>query len=139
MNVSTGAKRAEAIIRMRMLDILPQTIKQFEQKNKISRSDPPFGAFYWVEGEDLAYIRSFEEEHNAIVYLVVRSYTEFGVMDCFLFVSDHDEEWESDYEGCREPWNGVFAYVYNRDNTDCSEFGYIGIARTEAAGLVRIW
>lgn len=32
-----------------------------------------------------------------------------------------------------------FAYVYNHDMPDCSEFGSIGFKLTVAAGLKRIW
>lgn len=134
--VSTEAKKAEAVARMKLLGIFPQTIKQFEQ-GYVSISEPPFGAFYWAEGEDLERIRQFEAEHNALVYVVVRSYTEFGKMDCYLYVSDYDEEWPMDHEGIRD--REVVAYVYNHDAPDCSEMGYIGIAPTPAAGLRRTW
>ena len=139
MNVSTEVKRKEAIARMRLLHVFPKTIRQFEQEGKISRSEPPFGAFYWLEGDDLSRVRSFEEEHDALVYLVIRSHMEFGTMDCYLFVSDHPEEWEMDHEAMNNPDNGLFAYVYNHDAPDCSEFGDIGVVRTAAAGLLRTW
>ncbi len=139
MNISKIEKREEAIARMRMLHVFPRTILQFEQDGKVNRSEPPFGAFYWMDGEDLDRVHSFEEKHDALVYLVIRSYTEFGVLDSFLFVGDSREEWENDRESLQTPGEGVFAYVYNCDEPIYSEFGYIGVARTPAAGFVRIW
>lgn len=103
----------------------------------ISISEPPFGAFYWAEGDDLKRIREFEEQNNALVYLVVRSYTTFGKMDCYLYVSDYTEEWAQDRDDIKEMQ--PLAYVYNHDMPDCSEFGCIGIAGTPAAGLRRTW
>lgn len=82
MNVTREEKMAEAIERMKALRVFKPTIKQFKDDGYISISEPPFGAFYWAEGDDLKRIREFEEQNNALVYLVVRSYTTFGKMDC---------------------------------------------------------
>ncbi len=141
MNISTVEKKIEAIARMKKLGIFPQTIKQFADDGNISISEPPFGAFYWAEGEDLDRIRQFEAEHNALVYLVVRSYTTIGKMDSMLFVSDYPEEWDLDRNDLLRDstqWQQV-AYVYNHDAPDCSEIGAVGLAPTSAAGLIRTW
>ena len=87
-------QKAEALARMKMLGIFPETIKQFDREDKVSISEPPFGAFYWAEGWDLDRIEQFEEDHNALVYLVIRSYTTHGKMDDYLYVSKYEEEWE---------------------------------------------
>lgn len=137
MNVTREDKKAEAIKRMKALRVFKPTIKQFEDDDYISISEPPFGAFYWAEGDDLKRIREFEEQNNALVYLVVRSYTTIGKMDSYLYVSDHPEEWAQDREDIKEMQ--PLAYVYNHDMPDCSEFGCIGIAGTPAAGLRRTW
>lgn len=135
--ISTEAKKAEAIKRMKMLGIFPETIKQFEQDGYVSISEPPVGAFFWAEGEDLERIKKFEAEYNALVYVVVRSYTTIGKMDSYLYVSDYEEEWPMDHDGIKS--KEVLAYVYNHDAPDCSEIGYIGIGSTIAAGLRRTW
>lgn len=124
---------------MKKLSIFPETIRQFEEDGKVSISEPPMGAFYWADGEYLERIRRFEERHNALVYVVIRSYTTIGKMDCYLFVNDHVEEWERDRRSLEVPGDGVFSYVYNLDAPDCSEFGDIGVAKTPAAGLRRTW
>ena len=137
MNISKEEKKAEAIVRMKTLGIFPETIQQFETDDKVSISEPPFGAFYWLEGKSLDRVRHFEKEYNALVYMAIRSYTNIGKMDSFLFVSDYKEEWEMDCEDLRH--DQICAYVYNYDAPDCSELGCIGIMRTSAAGLLRIW
>lgn len=137
MNVSREEKMAEAVARMKLLGIFPETIRQFEEDGKLSLSEPPFGAFFWIEGEDLETVKRFESENNALVFVAIRSYTRFGVMDSLLYVSDHKDEWESDRADIK---NGeVIAHVINRDAPDCSESGYIGIERTAAAGLKRTY
>ena len=137
MNVTREEKMAEAIERMKALRVFKPTIKQFKDDGYISISEPPFGAFYWAEGDDLKRIREFEEQNNALVYLVVRSYTTLGKMDSYLFVSDYPEEWALDREDIKE--GRQLVYVFNHDMPDCSEFGSIGVALTSAAGLRRTW
>lgn len=137
MSISKEEKKVEAIARMKALGIFDQTIEQFETMDYASISEPPFGAFYWAEGEDLKRIRDFEEEHDALVYVVVRSFTSIGKMDSYLYVSDYAEEWEQDRADLKE--HMALAYVYNHDAPDCSEFGSIGIKLTVAAGLQRTW
>lgn len=134
MNISIEEKKAEAIRRMKMLGIFPETIKQFEA-GYVSRSEPPFGAYYWVEGEELEALRKFEEEYDCLVYTVVRSYTSIGMMDSYLFVSDCKDDWDPDREDLEEGY--AFSYTVNYDAPDCSEFGTIGIKLSVAAGLVR--
>ena len=136
-NIGMEEKKTEALGRMKMLGIFTPTIQQFNELGKISVSEPPFGAFYWIEGEDLGRVRKFEREYDALVYTVIRSFTDVGVMDSFLFVSDYLEEWKDDRELLKE--GEALAYVYNHDMSDCSEIGHIGIERTVAAGLRWTW
>lgn len=136
MTISIEEKKAEAIKRMKELRIFPETIRQFEEDGRLSRSEPPWGAFYWLEDADLEAIHKFEEENNTLVYLVIRALDpEIGLMDSYLFVSDYKDEWYMDHELFKS--GGAFAYVQNLTYPIYSEFGYIGIERTIAAGLRR--
>lgn len=130
-------KRAEAVKRMNMLKMCPEAIRQFEQDGLVIISEPPIGALFWLDDEDKKRVAEFEKEHNALVYTIIRSYTSLGKMDSFLYVSDYEEEWEEDIEDLKQ--GQVFAYVYNHDMPDCSEFGTIGIELTVGAGLKRVW
>lgn len=137
MKVSIEEKKKEAIARMKKLGIFHETIRQFKYDGYISISEPPFGAFYWAEGEDLQHIRDFEEKYNALVYVVVRSYTSIGKMDIYLYVSDNQEKWPDDRKLINEM--EPYAYIYNHDTPDYSEFGYTSLRRSVAAGLLRVW
>lgn len=138
MEISIEEKKKEAVNRMKIMNIFPETIRQFRIDGKVSISEPPYGAFYWIdEKEELEMIEQFEKTNNALVYLIIRSYTTYGVMDSCFYVSDHAEEWESDRNDLTE--NTAIAYVINKTMPDCSECGYIGFKPTIAAGLVRVW
>ena len=137
MKVSREEKKNEAICRMARLGLIPAAIKQFKNENLINISEPPFGGLFWVKEDDLERIKAFEEKWDAVVYHVIRSFTDMGQMDSFLYVSDNKDEWGLDNEGIGS--GEVLAYVFNHDEPDCSEIGYIGVKRTIAAGLARIY
>ena len=89
MKITREEKKAEAIKRMKMLEIFPETVRQFEKQNLVSISEPPLGAFYWCDEEQRKIINQIEEEYNLLVYMGIMSYTEFGQMLSLLYVSDH--------------------------------------------------
>lgn len=137
MNISREEKKTEAIARMKLWGIYAPIRKQFEKEDLVSESAPPLGACFWLNEAQLEQVRKFEERNNALVYHVIHSYTSFGELESYLYVSDYPEEWEMDRE---DIGNGQqLVYVLNKDMPDCSEFGSIGIALTGAAGLRRTW
>ena len=138
MNVSIEDKKKEAVERMKLWGIFPETIKQFEQYGLISESAPPVGACYWLNDEQMERVRTFEEKHNAVVYHVIHSYTTIGEMESYLFVSDYPEEWEA-YDRPGIERGEQIAWVFNHDIPEQADMGSIGIALTPAAGLRRTW
>lgn len=134
MKVSKENKKKEALQRMKALGIYSESIKQFE-RGMVSYSEPPMGANYWLDDEQKAIIKKFEEEYNALVYFGIRSYTEFGKLDSFLYVSDNEEEWFMDNADIQEGY--AVAYVYNHDVPEYSEIGSIAV-RERFGGLVRV-
>lgn len=135
MEVTRIEKKNEAIKRMEMLDIYSETIRQFEKEGLVSYSEPPLGTNYWLTEEQRKIVRGFEEEHNALVYFGIRSYTEFGTLDSFLFVSKYEDEWVLDNNDIKNGY--AYAYVYNYDVPEYSEIGLIGV-QPRFGGLVRI-
>lgn len=137
MNVSMEEKKLEAICRMKKLHIWSQAIKEFEKHCLVLVTEPPIGAVYELEPELRTEVKKFEEEHNALVYIVVRAFTTFGKMDSMLFVSDYVEDWElEDHE--LDEWIAM-TYTINWDYPDCSEMGSIAIRPTPAGGLERVF
>lgn len=135
MKVSMENKKKEAIRRMEVLDIYVETINQFETEDLVSYSEAPLGANFWLNKEQREIVKKFEEEYNALVYFIVRTETEFGTLDSFLYVSDHEDEWEMDNEDLE--YGYVVAYVYSYDAPEFSEFGSIQV-KSRFGGLVRI-
>ena len=142
MKISIEKKKVEAISRMKKMKIDPWSIECFEYDGLVSIHENMIGMFltYCAKKEDLNRIKQFEKNHNALVYFVIRSNTNFGKIDSFLYVSDNPEDWQMDWDNLADQahWRQE-AYVYNHDEPDYSEIGLIGIIPTTAAGLQRIW
>lgn len=99
MNVSRENKKIEAINRMKALDLFKPCIKAFENRDEVQLSEMTGGLYEFSRDEDLnAKIKEFEEEYNTLVYHVIHTYTNFGELYSFLYVSDYEEEWEMDNE-----------------------------------------
>jgi hypothetical protein len=137
MNASIEAKKAEAVERMKLWGIYPPIIKCFEQEGIVSESAPPLGTCSRLEGEQLERVRKFEKKYNAVVYHVIHSFTNIGELESYLFVSDRPDEWETDRKELKS--GQPLAWVYNYDEPDWPELGYIGVSLTTAAGLRRTW
>lgn len=133
--ITREMKKEEAIKRMKALDIIDDAIEQFKNDNVIMVSEPPFGALYWCNDEEKEMIRKFEEENDALVYMVIREYTQFGKLDSLLFVSDYEEEWEMDHKDIADGY--AMTYTINHDAPYCSEFGSIAF-KPMFGGLIRI-
>ena len=137
MPASRTEMTEEAVRRMKKLGIFAPTIRQFEKEDLVSESTPPLGACFWLNDEQKKRVKKFELEHGVLVYHVIHSYTNLGEMESYLFVTSTYDEWLQD-DSCFDNQE-AFAYVYNNDEPDFSEFGYIGIQLSPAAGLLRTW
>lgn len=136
MNISKEKKKLEAVNRMKKFRLMPESIQAFANKNEVWLSEITGGLYEFSDNEVLnEKIQSIEDEYNLLVYHVIHSYTEFGELYNFLYVSDNEEEWEMDNEDVAEGY--AVAYVWNITDEWCSEFGSIAIA-LRFGGLVRI-
>ena len=135
MNVSMETKKTEAIKRMKALDLYTPYIREFEKKNKIFLSEMTGGVYEFDDDEVLnAKVKEFEAENNALVYHIIRTMTGFGELYSFLFVSDYEEEWEMENDDLKDGY--TLAYVWNKTDEWCSEFGSIGV-QGRFGGIVR--
>lgn len=136
MNVSKEIKKAEAINRMKALDLYAPYIKSFEKKDEIFMSEMTGGVYEFNDNEELnAKIKSFEEKTDALVYHVIRTMTQFGELYNFLYVSDYEEEWAMDNADIADGY--AMAYVWNKTDEWCSEFGSIGV-QGKFGGIIRV-
>ena len=129
-------KKKKAIELMKKMDIYKPYIRGFEESNKICFFEQYGG--YWAEQEPALYekIKEIEKEYDCIVYAVTHELTEFGELFDFLIVTDDPDEWDDIVysEGNRHM---VYAYVWNKTDDFCSEFGSITI-QSFGGGIKRI-
>lgn len=126
--------KEEAIKRMKMLEIMPQPIKEFKEDGLLNLSEN--GILYWLNDEQNKMVRDWEAETGNVVYHVIHSYTNIGELFSFLYVSNHEEEWDRDEQCIKD--GETLAYVVNKDMPDCSEYGYIGV-KPFIGGVLRTW
>ena len=134
--VTRENKKVEAIKRMKMLGLFKPCIKSFEKYDELQLTEPNGGLYEFSDNEELkAKVKEFEEDYNALVYHVIHTYTQFGELYSFLFVSDYEEEWEMDIADVKDSY--AIAYVWNKSDEWMSEMGSI-VVREKFGGLVRV-
>lgn len=134
--VSREKKKEEAIKRMKGFGLFTPCIKAFEKYNEVQMTEPYGGLYEFSDDAELtAKVKEFEEEYDALVYHVIHTYTQFGELYNFLYVSDYEEEWEFDRADVKAGY--AVAYVWNKSDEWCSEIGSIAI-REFIGGLVRV-
>lgn len=134
--VTMENKKVEALKRMKVLGLFGPCIKSFDKHNEVQLTEPTGGLYEFSDDTELnAKIKEFEEQYNALVYHVIHTYTQFGELYSFLFVSDYEEEWEMDNEDIKDGY--VIAYVWNKTDDWMSEMGSI-VVQERFGGLVRI-
>lgn len=126
--------KQEAIERMKLLGIIDDAIKQFEEDDTVMRSENPLGALYELNDEEKEIAKRFERKYDALVYLAVSCNTGIGRMISYLYVPNEEEEWKLDRADITD--NSAITYTYNFDDPDCSEIGAIGI-EPRNGGIVR--
>ena len=127
MNITRENKKEKAIEILEKLGIYKPYIEGFKEENQVCFFEN-FGG-YWVfqEPEIEAKMREIEEKHDCLVYAITHEFTEFGECYDFLIVTDYEEEWDDLIYPCMKNTYGAFAYVWNKTDEWCSEFGSIGI------------
>ena len=122
----------EAIIRMKMLRLHPNTIEDL--KMGLVHVSDPMGILYWANEEQEKIIRKFEAESGYLVYHALLTPTNFGMCLSLLFISKYNSEWQ--FERMNMEYNRAVAMVINLDDASCSECGIIGI-KSWVGGVIR--
>ena len=136
MNITIENKKQKAIELMQQLNIYKPYIRGFEKDNKVCFFEN-FGGFWaYQEPELMAKIKEIEKTYKVLVYAVTHEYLEFGECYDLLYIPDYKSEWKY----ALLPQRNTFyarAYVWNKTDDNCSEFGTIGI-RSFGGGIKRI-
>lgn len=136
MNITRAEKKAKAIEVMTALDIYKPYIKGFKENDQVCFFES-FGG-YWVfqESKIEAKMHEIEEKYDCLVYAITHEYTQFGELYDFLIITDYKEEWD-ELPQKKASRHYAFAYVWNKDDEWCSEFGTIEI-QSAFGGVKRI-
>lgn len=134
MNVSREKKVEKAVECMRKLKITDSCIQGFVG-GRLTKFENYLG--FWADEDIVNKVKEIEKQYNGVVYAITHEFTAFGEMYSFLWVPDYIEDWEYLVEKNGGFFN-VDAYVWNKSDNDCSEFGTIGIS-ARLGGIRRAW
>lgn len=136
MNITREIKKQKAIELLKQLNIYEPYIEGFIDENKVCFFERYAGFWVYQEPEIETKMKAIEEKYNCTVYAITHEFTEFGECYSFLIVTDYPEE--LDHLVCSEGNNHyAFAYVWNKTDDWCSEFGTIGV-KSFGGGITRI-
>ena len=136
MNITREDKKVKAIELMKKLDIYKPYIKGFKNEDTVCYFENYGGYWAYQEPGLIEKVKELEEQHNCLVYAITHEYTAIGEMYSFLIVTDYEEEWDTLLEKYSNQYYG-FAYVWNKDDDMCSEFGTIALS-SFGGGIRRI-
>lgn len=127
-------QKLEAVKRLKMLELYPTVVKDFEKSRKIYLSESD-GILFCLSEDEKEMVKEWEQEQNSLVYHVIKTNTNFGLLYSLLYVSDTEDEWEMESDDVNELT--PFVYVVNKTEPMFSEFGSITIM-PKNGGLVRV-
>lgn len=136
MNTTKEQRKEQAVKYMQQLGIYKPYIKGFNENDQVCFYEN-FGG-YWAYQEEglIEKVREIEEKFNCTVYAITHEYTDFGECYDFLLVTDYVEEWEMSLTKEQSTFY-AFAYVWNKSDDWCSEFGTIGV-KSFGGGIKRV-
>jgi len=131
------AKKNKAIELMKTLDIYEPYIQGFEQSDKVCFYEM-FGG-YWVEQEKEIYdkMKQLENKYKCVVYAITHEFTDFGDLYDFLIVPDYKSDWKGLLYKQSNNEFIAYAYVWNKTDDLCSEFGSI-VVQSFGGGIRRV-
>ena len=135
MNITKGQKKKKSIELLRKLHIYEAYIDGFRKNDYVCYFECYGGYWVYQKLELEKKMQELEKEYACTVYAITHEFTEFGECYSFLLVTDYKEEWDNlIYPEGNKYY--AFAYVWNKDDDSCSEFGTIGV-QSFAGGIAR--
>ena len=134
--MNANAKKEKAIELLKEMDIYTPYINGFKESGKVYFFEN-FGG-YWVEQESELYakMKALEEKYKCLVYAITHEFTDFGECYSFLIVTNYKSEWKT-LMCSKANTHTAFAYVWNKDDDWCSEFGSVTV-QSFGGGLRRV-
>ena len=129
-------QKAKAIEIMKQMDIYEPYINGFEKQDKVCFFEQFGGFWVYQEPEVEAKMKKLEKKYGCMVYAITHEFTQFGECYPFLIVSKYKEEWDRCVVSEKNK-HYAFAYVWNKDDDWCSEFGTV-VVQSFGGGIKRI-
>ena len=136
MNISNKIKKAKAVEMLKELDIYKPYIDGFKEENNVCYFERYAGYWAYQDEELMKKIKQIEQRYNCLVYAVTHEYLEFGECYSLLVIPDYKEDWDYILEKAQNGYY-AYAYVWNKTDNDCSEFGTVGV-ESFGGGLKRV-
>lgn len=136
MTLDFTKQKEKAIAIMKRMDIYAPYIQGFRENGMVCFFERFSG--YWADQEPELYekMKAIENRYKCLVYAITHERLEFGECYSFLIVTAYPEEWSTLVHS-----NGnkhvAFAYVWNKDDDECSEFGSV-MVQSFGGGIKRI-
>ena len=136
MTLDITKQKDKAIELMKQMDIYKPYIKGFQEKGMVCFFER-FGG-YWADQEPELYekMKAIEKKYNCLVYAITHEFTDFGECYSMLIVTAYPEEWKTLVQS-KGNKHVAFAYVWNKDDDECSEFGSV-MVHSFGGGIRRI-
>ena len=135
-NTTKEQRKQQAVKYLKQLDIYKPYIDGFMKEDNVCFYEN-FGGFWAYQEKELdEKIKEIEKKYNCTVYAVTHEYTHFGECYSLMIVTDYPEEWEMSLTRDKSTFY-AFAYVWNKDDDWCSEFGTIGV-KSLGGGIKRV-
>ena len=129
-------QKVKAIELMNQMGIYKPYINGFEKDDQVCFFEQFGGFWVYQEPEIEAKMKKLEKEYDCRVYAITHEFTQFGECYSFLIVTAYEEEWDRSVVSEKNN-HYAFAYVWNKDDDWCSEFGTI-VVKSYGGGIKRI-
>ena len=129
-------QKAKAIEIMKQMDIYKPYINGFEKQDKVCFFEQFGGFWVYQEPEVQTKMKELEKKYGCMVYAITHEFTQFGECYYFLIVTKYKEEWNRCVVSEKNK-HYAFAYVWNKDDDWCSEFGTV-VVQSFGGGIKRI-
>ena len=136
MKLDITKQKDKAIELMKHMDIYKPYIQGFRENGMVCFFER-FGG-YWADQEPELYakMREIEQKYRCMVYAITHEWFEFGECYSFLIVTAYPKEWKT-LVYSKGNTHTAFAYVWNKDDDWCSEFGSV-MVQSFGGGIKRI-
>ena len=129
-------RKIKAVELMKRLGIYKPYIKDFQENDTVCFYENFAGFWAWQNEELNKKIKEIESKYNCTVYAVTHEFTEFGECYSMLYVPRYKQEWNNLLVNVKGTFY-TYAYVWNKSDDWCSEFGEIGV-KSMGGGIKRV-